>query len=176
MSKNIFTPDFYKKVYDAVYDYCKENYQRDYEGSMSVSTVTVDGCEIECDADIDTEWQDDSFDHAFGTWHDPCAGYEFADVSGIANVTVWDEDGNVVEGFSVEDYDAQFREDEHMGIKKGDKVLIHDRYGRYSEPYEVEYYNNRTCEFRVRIERQFRDGKKYYQTKDVSRYNFKKAA
>lgn len=175
MKKVDFTKDFYEKVYKAVYEYCEEYYKSDCDGSMSVSTVEVDGYEIECDADIDTEWHDDSFDHAFGTWHDPYACYEFADVAGISNVTVWDEEGDEVEGFSVDDYDAQFIEDEYNGIKKGDKVVVLYR-GGYTEPYEVEYYNKRTGRYRVRAERQFHNGKKYYQTKDVSRLDLKRAA
>jgi hypothetical protein len=155
MSKNIFTKDFYKKVYDEVFDACKSEFvNEDGEcyGKCYV-TINIDGYEIDLTALVECEWSDDSFDHAFGTWHDPFAGYEFSGVYGIEDVTVWDEDGNVVEGFSINDYDSQFVEEEHGGIKKGDKVRIITRHGKEYGICEVICFNTRTYEVVLQTEK-----------------------
>lgn len=147
MSKNIFTKDFYKKVYDEACKACKKNFINEdgEQYGTCLVTISVDGYEIELNALVECEYEDESFDHAFGTWHDPYAGYVFSDVYGISDVTVWGEDGEV-EGFSIDDYDKQFIDYEHNGIKKGDKVRIITRYGEQYGVCEVVCFNNRTYE------------------------------
>ena len=87
---------------------------------------------------------------------------------GIKDVTVWDENGDVVEGFSIDDFEAQFIEDEHKGIKKGDKVRIITRRGADCGVCEVLFYNTRTCEFAIRTERGLRRSESYYHLKKVA--------
>ena len=173
MTKIEFTKEFYKKVYEALCDYCQENFENlDGEAYGTCNAeVEVDGFVIEAECGCECEFEDSSFDHAFGTWHDPYAGYVFSDVEGISDVTVWDEEGDEVEGFSIEAYDNQFIEDEHNGIMKGDKVVHLDR-GRYSDVTgTVMHYNSRTCKFYVEEEihgHKFHRNYSYYHLKKVA--------
>jgi len=120
-----FSRDFYKKVYKEAFDYCADNFENEdneQTGECTVS-ISVDGYDLEFTADVECMYEDESFNHAFGTWHDPYAGYYFADVYGIRDVTVYDDDGDCVDGFSIDEYNEQFFDDEHLNIRKGTKCV-----------------------------------------------------
>lgn len=153
MSKNIFTPDFYKNVYKAICEYCEKNYESNGEASDTMSgCFTLDEYEIEFDADIECEWCDESFDHAFGTWHDPYAGYGFGCVSGISEINIYGENG-LVESVDIDEFEAVFHEAEHKGHKAGDKVNILVN-GRWSKDiYELAFYDSRTDMYAVRLDK-----------------------
>ena len=53
------------------------------------------------------EWHDDSFDHLFGTWHDPYPYWEVTGFDEITDVKVYESDDNdskEIEGFSYKDF------------------------------------------------------------------------
>lgn len=144
MSKNIFTPDFYKAIYKAICEYCEKNYESNGESSDTMSgSFSYDEYEIEFDADIENEIVDESFDHAFGTWHDPYAGYYFGCVSGISELNVYDEDG-LIDGVNADNLYEAFKESEHKGHKAGDMVniLVNGRWSK--DAFELAYYNGMT--------------------------------
>ena len=152
-----FTQDFYKELYKALYDYCKsycdENYVDFSEGISAEVEVAKDdnsAYTIYADCSCMTEWHDESFNHLFGVWHDPNPYYKFTDVEGISDVHIYDDDGEEVEGFDKEAYYEQFREYEHGGFKKGDKVRVL-KYGKLSEiVYEILYYDTQYSKFNIK--------------------------
>ena len=97
MKKIEFTHDFYKEVYKKIMD--KQSCYDAGDGFDFYPTIYVDFKGVRYQIDIEvtyaSEFRDESFDHAFGTWVDEYAGYYFADgLDGIGNVDVWDdEDG-----------------------------------------------------------------------------------
>ena len=144
----VFTKEFYLKIYKELHDYCEENYDGEEVMTVWIDDIEINGhyYEIDCEVDIEREFHDESFDHAFGVWHDPFPYYEFVDVDGISDVEVY-EDGNKIEGFSVEDYYNFVNNDEdHEGFHTGDKVMIGKSLA------EVRYYNHRNDVFRVKYE------------------------
>lgn len=163
-----FDKDFYKRVYEALCDYCEAHFHDAWheDGDIICATVDIDEYTVEAYCDCSSEYKDESFDHAFGTWHDPCPSYEFEDVIGIEDVSVFDDDGEV-EGFSIDDYYAQFVEDEHDDLKKGDKVLFYNKTRYEEDEYEVVSYNTQDGEFCVK---RISDNKVVH----TSRYNLKK--
>ncbi len=122
-----FTQEFYKEVYKKIMD--KQSSYDAGDGFDFYPTIYVEFNGVRYQIDIEvtyaSEFRDDSFDHAFGTWHDPYAGYEFADgIDNIGNVDVWDEtNGEEVEGFDKDAFWQQFDSDSYRNIKAGDKVL-----------------------------------------------------
>lgn len=109
--KETFPDFFYKEVYDRInekisnFDYGEDvNQMQDYDFDLGEYWVHV-----ECW--FSSEWYDESFDHAFGTWHDPNAGWVITGIEEIGEIKVEDEDGNEVEGFDVE----KFCKDFHIG-------------------------------------------------------------
>lgn len=57
------------------------------------------GCSIEADIEYKAEWEDDSFDHEFGTWEDPAPYYKAvgATIDLVDELHFYDDDGNEVE-------------------------------------------------------------------------------
>ena len=139
MRKVEFTQEFYKEVYKKIMD--KQSSYDAGDGFDFYPTIYVEFNGVTYQIDIEvtyaSEFIDESFDHAFGTWHDPNAGYYFADgIDGIGKVDVWDdEDGEEVEGFDEAAFWQQFDEDNYRNIKVGDKVMYSDK------EYEFVAYN-----------------------------------
>lgn len=121
-----FTQEFYKEVYKKIMD--KQSSYDAGDGFDFYPTIYVEFNGVRYQIDIEvtyaSEFRDDSFDHAFGTWHDPYAGYYFADgIDSIGNVDVWDDtNGEEVEGFDEEVFWQQFDCDSYRNIKTGDSV------------------------------------------------------
>lgn len=153
MAKNIFTPDFYKAVYKAICEYCEKNYESNGESSDTMSgSFSYKEYEIEFEADIEGEWHDESFDHAFGTWHDPNPCYVFGRVSGISDLIVYDESGPI-DGVDADKLYEAFQESEHKGHKTGDIVNIFVD-GRWSQDtFELAYYDGMIEMYVVKADR-----------------------
>lgn len=131
MRKVEFTQEFYKEVYKQIMA-CQKDYDAG-EGFDFTPTIYVEFNDATYQIDIEvtyaSEFQDDSFDHAFGTWHDPNAGYYFADgIESIGKVEMWDEEsGEEVEGFDEDAFWQQFEASLHLHLKNGDKVLYRNK-------------------------------------------------
>ena len=136
MKKVNLTPEFYEQLVNDVYDYCKRNYENeDGEKYVTMSVcLSIGDYEVELDAEVESEFVDESFDHAFGTWHDPMAGWAFGSVYDVNNVHVYDADGEV-EGFSKDGFTLT----EYKGFKAGDEVTI--RYTQSGKVYKVVSYD-----------------------------------
>ena len=96
MTKNIFTPEFYQKMYDALMDVdwsYNDDYEAVIEGLPVAEDCYVDDYYITADkVYYDKEFVDESFDHAYGTWHDPFAHYEVTGIYNIDCVHVYEND------------------------------------------------------------------------------------
>ncbi len=83
MAKNLFTREFYVQLFNAIEESVKNEYEcPDSPCSEHCASGYIDGDEFqetgkneeiyfECSVVANNEWADESFDHAFGTWHDP---------------------------------------------------------------------------------------------------------
>ena len=146
MANSIFTPDFYKKLYKEIEKYLENDYCAEYsDEAVAVSLYWHDDdtdseYEVELTAEVENEWYDESFDHAFGTWYDPCPYYKYGGLIDIDDVTVY-VNGEKVEGFSRDGFYAQFEIPEHNGIKAGDKVIYFEKNKWSDEAYEVRCYD-----------------------------------
>lgn len=117
MDKSIFTTEFYKNLYDALLENAKSDWY--YEDVCNGKLLSMD-CEcgwasdvyVVCDIEVGTEVHDESFDHAFGTWHDPAPYLEVVSIDGIDDIHVYessDRDAKEIDGF---DIDAFFKANE----------------------------------------------------------------
>lgn len=164
MKTNIFTKEFYSKLSDAIIE---KGGDADYEKLCEHESVSVccyvDNMYIEAEVVYGTTWCDDSFDHAFGTWHDPCAHYEAEGIEELEDITVYEDDDckKVIEGFSYDDFWAQFEKDEKVldtvsGKRK--KVHVGERLAYGKQEVEFLAYNEMKEMCKVRWE----DGSIHY--------------
>ena len=109
MANNIFNNDFYKAFYDAVVEAGQTDI--DCENVCEGKNVPIDfevgDLYVTCEAHYMTEKHDESFDHLFGTWHDPMAYLEVTGCDKLANVKVYessDRDSAEVAGFDYEEF------------------------------------------------------------------------
>lgn len=130
MAKNLFTKEFYQFVYNEINkrleeDFCPSEEVEETDGYVCIEEkpYAEDDEVIEISATVETEneWNDDSFDHAFGTWHDPCPCWKYGGITDIFNVEVT-VNGDKVEGWNEADFWLSFIEDEYKEHKKGDIV------------------------------------------------------
>ena len=94
--------NFYDQLYIGLNYYCR-HYREckpiesdEYEDCIQFSD---DYCaKVSLDVVVVCEWQDDSFDHEFGTWDDPAKGYypSGVKVDKIRSIKVYDEDDNEI--------------------------------------------------------------------------------
>ena len=168
MNANIFTPDFYSNLFDALLERVKDNdnqYEDICEGNVIGMDCYIDDMYITCNVHYTTELHDESFDHAFGTWHDPNPYLEVDGIDDIDDVHVYESDDNdapEIIGFSYDDFWAPYEKDtvilysrtsSNKRVKAGDKVI-------YCNNREVEFlsYNVMRCVCKVRYE----DGSTHY--------------
>ena len=158
MANDIFTPEFYKAFYKEVVDAGQA--EGLYEDICDGKTVPIDfyigenDMYVTCEAHYTTDLHDESFDHLFGTWHDPNPYYEVVGCDYVGEVRIYESDerdAKEIKGFSHDDFWAQF-EGDLSWCKKGDKVLYCN--------LEAEFlaYNTERGEFKLR----FADGKTMY--------------
>lgn len=131
MAENIFTPDFYKALYDAIVEASKgtmDLWAEEIADGESVGVdCYVDNYYITAEVIVATEWHDESFDHAFGTWHDPNPYLEVVGCEEIFNIHVYEgdtKDAKEIEGFSEEAFWSQFEVEKYGKYSKGDKVIF----------------------------------------------------
>lgn len=111
-------------------DACNVEFRGESDGYPN--TFYLDGYEVEVTVYYNWSLHDESFDHAFGTWHDPYPYMEIASLYDIEEVTVRDEtSGDEVGGFDRDAFMAQFEEPScfifrngrRFKVNSGDKVL-----------------------------------------------------
>lgn len=100
-------PDnFYDELYIGLNYFCRhyrdgkpiesDEYEDEYDDFIQFG----DGycAEVSLDVVVICEFQDDSFDHEFGTWDDPAKGYypSGVKVDKIRSIKVYDEDDNEI--------------------------------------------------------------------------------
>ena len=165
----IFTDEFYKALYDKILEAGKNAAEEHDEDMLDKQVIDfevygLDDIFITGTAEYDTEWHDGSFDHAFGTWHDPCPEYVVNNCIYICDIKVYEDDDckKEIDGFDYDAFWAQQDTDSYGGYKKGAKVVCNGR--------EAEYlaYNMPRNEYKVR----FADGTIEY----VPREGMKKAS
>jgi hypothetical protein len=99
----MFSQEFYKHLCDAIHERLDE-VEYDDEANGYPEAFNVDGYDVCATVYYDFDLHDESFDHAFGTWHDPCPYMYATDVTDIDDVKVYvEETDEEVEGF---DYQA----------------------------------------------------------------------
>lgn len=150
MVQKIFSPKVYKMMADAI-----ENRRKDIDGfdpneSYPVEVETEDCYFIDFEVQFDYEVNDDSFDHAFGTWHDPCPYLEPTNIIGIDNVEVY-KDNRQVENhnYNEDDFWSQFEVTERGGFKAGDKIGV--KIGREVREGEFLAYITENGWYKVRL-------------------------
>lgn len=144
---NILTEDFYKELYEEICSYAEANYECDDAEATSTSVsmeLEIGDISVSLQATFGVEWEDDSFDHAFGTrhgWH-----MELRDLDDIDDVSVYDEEGeDITKQFDYDAFWAQFHRTEvklKSGevIKSGDDVQYLFLYATWLE-MTFEYYD-----------------------------------
>lgn len=156
MTTNIFTKEFYSKLSDAIIE---KGGDADYEKLCEHESVSVccyvDNMYIEAEVVYGTTWCDDSFDHAFGTWHDTCAHYEAEGIDELEDITVYENDDceKVIDGFSYDDFWAQFEQDTYILVTaKGNakKVTEGDKIYYCGEEVEFLAYNGMKSMCKIR--------------------------
>lgn len=170
MKKVQFTREFYEHLDDAIMKGL-DNVTYDDDISNYGDSFEVDGFEVEATICYTWELHDDSFDHAFGTWHDPYPYMEATGFESISDVHVYDsESEEEVEGFDYEAFMALYEKDTmrinyydangcylHVCMKNGDRILY--------KGTEAVFRAYNCMNGLIRIEH---DGKtKYAKTKDV---------
>lgn len=170
MTRNLFTKEFYQEVFGQIDKWLADtdNFQPEIENDSTTAYLCIEGDErfLEHPEDDDVieldiecycvcEWNDDSFDHAFGTWHDPHPYWYYAGIENLGEVNVY-VNGKKVEGFDEDAFWSQFYEDEHGKYKKGDEVQVMKRDGRYYEWSKrtgtLLHYDNYHCVWAVQME------------------------
>lgn len=170
MVRNLFTREFYKEVFDQMDKYLSDadNFLPEREQETATAYVCIEGddrflehpddddvIEMDIECDCVCEWEDDSFDHAFGTWHDPYACWQYAGIESLGEVTVY-VNGKKVEGFDEDAFWSQFYEYEHGKFKAGDEVQYLFRKNYYNVWSEktgtLLYYDTYHCEWAIKTD------------------------
>lgn len=137
MKPTSLSPEFYENLYNEIINHGFEpETENDCHCNMDIEDV--DGFFVNLEATFEVNYEDDSFDHAFGTEY----GYHFecGNLIDIEAVVLSDEDGNDVSDLF--DYDAfweqfkcyEFKLRSGAELKSGDAVLAGGYYvGRWSE-------------------------------------------
>lgn len=158
MAKNLFTREFYREVYKQIdqrlnddynptAEYCDENVYVCIEDDDRF-TEADDVIEVEADVCTYNEFQDESFDHAFGTWHDPCPYWKYCGIEGVEDIRVI-VNGKEVQGYNRDDFYRAFQDAEHHGFKAGDTVRF--RKGGIAETTgTLLYYDELNGSYRVK--------------------------
>ena len=161
MKRVQFSEQFYKHLHDAIMGNAG-NVEYDSEAHGYPDTFYVDGYKVDATVFYGWELHDDSFDHAFGTWHDPHPYMEVEYLDNIDNVVVYEEEtGEMVEGFDNDAFMSQFEEPfclvhhhdkerrcyRHVKVNSGDKVLY------FCQEATFLSYNKENGKLKVRTER-----------------------
>ena len=98
--------NFYDELYIGLNYYCRHycddkpiySYENEDEYEDCIQFSDNYCADVSLDVVVVCEWQDDSFDHEFGTWDDPAKGYypNGIRVEKIRSIKVYDEDDNEI--------------------------------------------------------------------------------
>lgn len=105
MKQVTFTDEFYKQLYNELLELCEcyEN-EEDSERVEEAFGIELDNYNIGLNISMVFEYEDNSFNHEFGTYIDENAGYlTFKKIEKVSDVHVYDEDGEVA-GFDYEKF------------------------------------------------------------------------
>lgn len=150
MVQKIFTHEVYKMMVDAIEDYRSNLDGFEPNESYSVEVETEDCYFIDFEVQFDYEVHDDSFDHAFGTWHDPNPYLEPTNIIGIENVEVYKDDKKIENhNYNEEDFWGYYLFPDYGELKVGEKVSVRI----LTEDYECEFvsYNIKNGTYNVRL-------------------------
>ena len=132
----LFTKEFYQAVFHQMEEKLKEDLcptEEDEEvdgyACFEEEPFADDGDCIEVEMILRTqnEWEDDSFDHAFGTWHDPCPCWKFGYISDVYDAKVYKNGKEEIQGWNMDDFWLSFHEEQHTTasgtvFNKGEEV------------------------------------------------------
>ena len=123
--EKVFDQDFYRKLGSEIEN---DDIEVDEDGSGTYCReYEIDGYFVEACVTFKVTWNDDSFDHAFGTqYYPPYAVLE--NLIDIKDVDIEDGDGNKVLGFDYDQFWKQYERDTFGSIKAGDKVEYKEGY------------------------------------------------
>lgn len=121
MVQKVFTPEVYKKMVEEILSYRDGIDDFDPQNSYSIDVETEDYY-IEFEVTFDYEVHDDTFDHAFGTWYDPCPYPEPTHINTISNVEVHRDDEKVEHDFNEKDFWGYYQFPEYGELKAGDTI------------------------------------------------------
>lgn len=137
MKPTSLSPEFYKKLYDEII--CKFEFDPESteDTSCYITAEDFEGFFIEFKATFEVNVIDDSFDHAFGTYHD--SHIEAGELTDIDEVFMYDEDDNDVSHLF--DYDAFWEQFKCYELKfnsgkvvnSGDTVIANFNGHQYEE-------------------------------------------
>ena len=103
MKANIFTKEFYTNLFKKIEDEFPDVEYREHNGYNY--GFEVDGYYVDLDVYFVFEWNDESFDHAFGTWHDPNPCYIAVGVESVENVEIFKVNTDEkIEGFDCDEF------------------------------------------------------------------------
>lgn len=105
MKQVTFTDEFYKQLYNELLELCEcyEN-EDDTQCVEEAFGIELDNYNIGLNISMVFEYEDNSFNHEFGTYVDENAGYlTFKKIEKVSDVHVYDEDGEVA-GFDYEKF------------------------------------------------------------------------
>ena len=118
----LFTKEFYQAVFHQMEERLKEDFcptEEDEEvdgyACFEEEPFADDGDCIEVEMTLRTlnEWEDDSFDHAFGTWHDPYACWGYGYIYDVEDDVKVYKNGKEIEGWNMDDFWLSFNEEQH---------------------------------------------------------------
>ena len=127
--KHRFPANFYQALYDAIMD---EDYEPEIHCTFAEVNFELLDYEVDVAVWLNTVWVDDSFDHAFGTYHD--GHFEVRSIKEIEMQSIYSPAGDeVTEDFDEDQFWLQtkrfyLRWGKDRMIKYGDEVIA--RVGR----------------------------------------------
>ena len=167
----LFTKEFYQAVFHQMEerikeDFCPTEEDEEVDGYACFEEepfVDDDDCiEVEMTLRTQNEWEDDSFDHAFGTWHDPCPCWKFGYIYDVDDDVKVYKNGKEIQGWNMDDFWLSFHEERHTTASgtvytKGEQVetgwsngVVGEflYYDSFNEKYHVKVGNEeRVCDY-----------------------------
>lgn len=165
MATHLFTKEFYQEVYKQMLgrleeDFCPSREVEETDGYawLEDEPFCDDGECIEVEAKVVTynEWEDASFDHAFGTWYDPNPYWKFCGITELTDVHVHQYgEKDELEGWNDDDFWKSFYEEEYKGalntFKAGDKVQYMFKGHWYEDVGTFKFHDTFNWRFLVQV-------------------------
>lgn len=159
------TDEFYKELHEELMKYSQVLSGSEFEKACEDENVYVE-CYVgeyyvTAMVHFKAELHDESFDHLFGTWHDPDPQMEIEGYDYLEDVHVYESDDKDAIEVGEFDFDAfmdQFEKDRYLYYKKGDKATY------LGKDVTIIAYNTLIERLHVQTDN---GQKKYVSTKDV---------